>query len=78
MSAPHARADLVVPADPREPTVAGDLLAPREPVVAAEPSEPDLAAELAREERSERRLLVRQVAIVFVLVALLATHALLG
>jgi hypothetical protein len=37
----------------------------------------DLAVELAREERSERWLLVRQVAIVLVLVAMLLTHALL-
>jgi hypothetical protein len=42
------------------------------------PAESDLAVELACEERSERWLLVRQVAIVLVLVALLVTHALLG
>jgi hypothetical protein len=42
------------------------------------PAEADLAVELAREERSERWLLIRQVAIVLVLVALLVTHALLG
>jgi hypothetical protein len=41
-------------------------------------AEPDLAVELAREERSERWLLVRQVAIVLVLAALLVTHALLS
>jgi hypothetical protein len=42
------------------------------------PAEADLVAELAREERSERWLFIRQVGIAFVLVALLVTHALLG
>jgi hypothetical protein len=41
------------------------------------PADPDLAVELAREERSERWLLIRQVTIVIVLVALLVTQALL-
>lgn len=48
---------------------------PAAPSVPALPEEPDLAVELAREERSERWLLVRQVAIVRALVALLVTHA---
>jgi hypothetical protein len=41
------------------------------------PAELDRAVELAREERSERWLFIRQVAIILVLVALLVTHALL-
>jgi hypothetical protein len=48
------------------------------PSASSLPAESELAVELAREERSERWLLVRQVAIVLVLVALLVTHALLG
>jgi hypothetical protein len=42
------------------------------------PNELDLVAERAREEHAERRLLVRQIAIIFVLVALILAHALLG
>jgi hypothetical protein len=42
------------------------------------PSESDLLAESAREERFERWLFIRQVAVVLVLVALLVIHALLG
>jgi hypothetical protein len=49
-----------------------------EPTIPGVPTEPDLAAERAREERSERWLFIRQVGIVLVLVALLVTHALLG
>jgi hypothetical protein len=41
------------------------------------PSEDDLVAERVLEDRFERWLLARQVAIVFVLVGLLAMHALL-
>src|ERR1700722_497218 len=48
------------------------------PPILGVPSEPDLAAERAREERAERWLLLRQVAIIFVLVTLILAHALLG
>jgi hypothetical protein len=48
------------------------------PTIPGAPTEPDLAAESAREQRSERWLFARQVAIVLVLVALLVIHALLG
>jgi hypothetical protein len=42
------------------------------------PSESDLVAERAREERFEHRLFIRQTTIVLVLVALLVIHAVLG
>jgi hypothetical protein len=42
------------------------------------PTEDELAAELRDEQRSERWLFLRQVAIVLALVAVLVTHALLG
>lgn len=42
------------------------------------PSEDELAAEAEREERSERWLFVRQVAIIAVLTATVVTHALLA
>lgn len=42
------------------------------------PSEPELAAEAADEERAERWLLVRQVAIVLALTALVLSRVLLG
>jgi hypothetical protein len=62
---------------PTEPDLAAGILT--EPDLAAGvPTEPDLAAERAHEERSERWLFIRQVAIVLVLVALLLIHALLG
>jgi hypothetical protein len=48
------------------------------PSIPGVPTEPDLADERAREERSERWLFIRQVAIVLMLVALLVIHALLG
>lgn len=48
------------------------------PPVLGIPSELDLVAERAREERAERWLLLRQVAIIFGLVTLILTHALLG
>ncbi|HXB64921.1 MAG TPA: hypothetical protein VNV42_08635 [Solirubrobacteraceae bacterium] len=48
------------------------------PSVPGAPTELDLAAERERERRFERWLFIRQVAIVFVLVALLVIHALLG
>jgi hypothetical protein len=48
------------------------------PTIPGVPTEPDLAADRAREERSERRLFIRQVAIVFALVTPLVIHALLG
>lgn len=48
------------------------------PTIPGVPTEPDLADESAREERSERWLFIRQVAIVLVLVAPLVMHALLG
>jgi hypothetical protein len=48
------------------------------PIIPGVPSEPDLAAERAHEERSGRWLFIRQVAIVLVLVAVLVIHALLG
>ena len=48
------------------------------PTIPGVPTEPDLAAERAREQRSERWLSIRQVAIVLVLVALPVIHALLG
>jgi hypothetical protein len=48
------------------------------PSIPGVPTEPDLVAERAHEERSERWLFIRQVAIVLVLVALLVIHALLG
>jgi hypothetical protein len=48
------------------------------PNIPGVPTEPDVAAELAHEERSERRLFIRQVAIILLLVALLVTRALLG
>ncbi len=48
---------------------------PRSDIV---PTDADLVAERAREERSERWLLARQVAIVLAIVALLVTHALVG
>jgi hypothetical protein len=42
------------------------------------PDDLDLAAERASEERYERWIFVRELVIIFVLVALLAAHALLG
>jgi hypothetical protein len=42
------------------------------------PSEDELVAERAAEDRFERWLLVRQLAIIFVLVALIVTHGLLA
>jgi hypothetical protein len=42
------------------------------------PTAPELAAERAREQRAERWLFIRQVAIALVLIALLVTHALVG
>jgi hypothetical protein len=42
------------------------------------PSDAELFEELASQERSERRLLARQVLLVLTLVALLLTHVLLG
>jgi hypothetical protein len=48
------------------------------PITNRVPTETELVAECAREERSERWLLARQVTIVLVLVALLVTHAMLG
>lgn len=63
------------PHNPAVPSVASLSVAPGSSGL---PAEPDLAVELAHEERSERWLLARQVAIVLVLVALLVTHALLG
>ncbi len=41
------------------------------------PSEAELDAERADEDRFERRLLIREVGIILVLVALVVTHALL-
>jgi hypothetical protein len=52
---------------------------PRDPAnLPAPPSEDELAAEAEREERSERWLFVRQVAIIAVLTATVVTHALLA
>jgi hypothetical protein len=48
------------------------------PPIPGVPTGPDLAAERAREQLSERWLFIRQVAIVLALVALLVIHALLG
>jgi len=79
--APHT------PAAPSAPSFPSASAPPREHGPHAEPdlivenrlpAQADLATELACEERSERWLFVRQVAIVLVLVALLVTHALLG
>jgi hypothetical protein len=42
------------------------------------PGNLDLAAERAREERSERWIFIRELAIVIVLVLLVVGHALLG
>jgi hypothetical protein len=51
--------------------------APCSPDAAAVPPEPVLCAERALEERFERRLFLRQTALVLVLLALLLAHALL-
>jgi hypothetical protein len=48
------------------------------PPILGIPSELDLIAERACEQHAELWLLVRQVAIIFVLVTLILTHALLG
>lgn len=48
------------------------------PEMPALASELEVGAEADREERAERWLFVRQVAIVAVLVALVVSHALLG
>jgi hypothetical protein len=42
------------------------------------PPVPELGEELAREERTERWIFIRQLAIAIVLIALLSTHALLA